>query len=422
MQAEQESTQSPSSVPSLEGIEETFEELKSRVDKKGDADDQNKLGNCYYFGKGVEQDLKEAARFFRLAADQGHADAQTNLGICYELGEGVEEDIEEAVRYYRMAADKKYAQAQANLGLCYAYGYGVDKDLKEAVGLFELAAAQGNVRANYCLGFYLEQGEGIAKDITRAVRLYELAVAEGSAEAQYRLGLCYENGEGKDQDLKEAVRLYRLAAKQNFPPAQESLGRCYENGIGVKNKDLSKAKKYYQKAVDGGFEEAQEGLDRVTLLIQPNQPPKTIHVMGTLAETSNLFNPDIDLTSTQLESQNNNSTPRPFYKQYPKLTFFGGLLLFIDAVGTTGLGISAAKLSPLTKDAESLKSILEGLSVVGRALLKDAGNGLNAGVVTGLGTNGVLFFVLVMIYIGHRYGKKANNENKGAHRESNLVK
>ena len=42
---------------------------------------------CMVYGEGVSQDIKEAIRFYKLAAEQGYADAQHNLGFCYREGE-----------------------------------------------------------------------------------------------------------------------------------------------------------------------------------------------------------------------------------------------------------------------------------------------------------------------------------------------
>ncbi|MCD7799199.1 MAG: SEL1-like repeat protein [Akkermansiaceae bacterium] len=37
------------------------------------------LGECYYFGDGVEQNKKEAARWYQKAAEQSHAKAREAL-------------------------------------------------------------------------------------------------------------------------------------------------------------------------------------------------------------------------------------------------------------------------------------------------------------------------------------------------------
>ena len=46
----------------------------------------------YSKGEGVPQDYKEAASWYRKAAEQGNPDAQANLGIIYGTGQGVLQD------------------------------------------------------------------------------------------------------------------------------------------------------------------------------------------------------------------------------------------------------------------------------------------------------------------------------------------
>ena len=40
-------------------------------------------------GAGVEKDVAEAVRWYRLGADQGHASSRYCLGYCYEVHEYV---------------------------------------------------------------------------------------------------------------------------------------------------------------------------------------------------------------------------------------------------------------------------------------------------------------------------------------------
>jgi TPR repeat protein len=42
------------------------------------------------------QSYKNAAYWFKKAANQGNADAQYNLGVCYENGHGVKKDLQKA--------------------------------------------------------------------------------------------------------------------------------------------------------------------------------------------------------------------------------------------------------------------------------------------------------------------------------------
>ena len=50
-------------------------------------------------GRGVVQDLKEAANWVRLAAAQGNATAQFVLGMMYNYGQGVVQDYKEAMKW-----------------------------------------------------------------------------------------------------------------------------------------------------------------------------------------------------------------------------------------------------------------------------------------------------------------------------------
>ena len=73
----------------------------------GDAAAENDLGTAYALGKGVDLNIDEAERWFRLAARAGYAPAQANLGYLYEKGLGVSEDYDAALKLYRTAAEQR---------------------------------------------------------------------------------------------------------------------------------------------------------------------------------------------------------------------------------------------------------------------------------------------------------------------------
>lgn len=58
--------------------------------KSGEAEAQNALGEAYYDGKGVTENLTEAVKWFTKAAEQENAKAEYNLGNCYYYGNGVQ--------------------------------------------------------------------------------------------------------------------------------------------------------------------------------------------------------------------------------------------------------------------------------------------------------------------------------------------
>src|SRR5260370_33832985 len=55
-------------------------------------------------------------------ADSGNTAAQFQLGLAYHFGNGVDKDIYEAIRWYRMAANSGDPAAQNNLGHRYQTG------------------------------------------------------------------------------------------------------------------------------------------------------------------------------------------------------------------------------------------------------------------------------------------------------------
>ena len=70
----------------------------------GDAASQNALGEMYYYGDELEQDLEQAVFWFKEAAKQKYADAMYNLGVCFVNGEGVEQNKTTGFGFIRQAA------------------------------------------------------------------------------------------------------------------------------------------------------------------------------------------------------------------------------------------------------------------------------------------------------------------------------
>src|SRR5258708_31986791 len=95
------------------------------------------------FAKGKADDLTKNLN----AAVMGDAAAQFNLGLMYEKGIEVDKDYKEAARWYRKAADQGYAKAQTNLAGCYKRGRGVEKNLTKALEWYLKAAKHGDTLA-----------------------------------------------------------------------------------------------------------------------------------------------------------------------------------------------------------------------------------------------------------------------------------
>lgn len=231
--------------------------LYSLAAEKDLAKAQNGLGECYYFGNGVEKDRAKAVELYAKAAEQGYARAQCNFGMCYTYGNGVESDFAKATEWLTKAADQGDIKAQKTLVANFLRGRkGYKAQLME---WFTKAAEQGIAIAQSCLGSCYENGEcGIEKDQTKAVEWYTKAAEQGHAGAQNKLGDCYALGKGVEKDISKAAKWYTKAAEQGHAEAQCNIGFYYENGTGVK-KDLSIASEWLTKAHEHGINAAYIG-------------------------------------------------------------------------------------------------------------------------------------------------------------------
>jgi uncharacterized protein len=170
------------------------------------------LSDCYVSGFGVAEDEARGLVLGRESAAASSCFGQIVVGICYDWGcGGVALDYAEAARLYRLAAEQGNAVAQNNFGdMCYN-GEGVAKDYAEAVRLYRLAAEQGNADAHVSLGDKFYNGEGVAKDDAEAIRLYRLAAVQGNRRATAalkRLSAC----------VMRALRSAQLASPASQSP------------------------------------------------------------------------------------------------------------------------------------------------------------------------------------------------------------
>lgn len=143
---------------------------------QGDAASQFQLAVAYDRGIGTNQDLMEAAKWYRAAAEQGYAEAQNSLGSLYQAGEGVPKDYELAEMWYLKAADQGNASAKNSLAYLYDLGLGIQASPKIAAGLYREAAELGEIRAMLNLGILLTQGKPeVEKDYIEAYKWLDLA-------------------------------------------------------------------------------------------------------------------------------------------------------------------------------------------------------------------------------------------------------
>lgn len=250
------------------------------------------------------------------AANEGNVDAQCFLGIVYSVGQyNIEQNYKEAIKYFTMAAEKGEPTAQYNLSLFYIEGFGVEPDTVQAQKWYDLAFQQdntlppliverpatndidltintkkskkgekitsktqnkfakaiptfrtraeaGDAVAQYNLGVLYYDGIGTERNYKEALKWFRLAAEQGDADAQNNIGIMYYHGHGVGKNYSQAFHWYTLAAEQGHIAAQYNIAIMYEQGIGTE-KDRAKAKQWFKKAADQGYEPARKRMQNL---------------------------------------------------------------------------------------------------------------------------------------------------------------
>ena len=89
----------------------------------------------------------QAFEHWRQAADEGDLTAQRNIAHLYRWGKGVPQDLTQAAFWYYTAAKGGLDTAHYNLGVMYLRGEGVPRNEEEGIVWLQRAAEQGNKRA-----------------------------------------------------------------------------------------------------------------------------------------------------------------------------------------------------------------------------------------------------------------------------------
>ena len=81
-----------------------FDQLTAKA-KRGDAEAQCRLADIYYDVFDEHFDSKTAFKWYKKSAELGNSYAMYGLGECYFYGRGVEESTDKAMKCYIKAAE-----------------------------------------------------------------------------------------------------------------------------------------------------------------------------------------------------------------------------------------------------------------------------------------------------------------------------
>lgn len=126
-------------APALAGYKEGREAYEKRdfasawkelepLAKQGNADAMFLVGSMHHMGMGVPPSYKDAAEWYRKAADAGKLDAIFTMGVVYEGGIGLPRNGKESFAWYKKSADRGFYPGQLKVANMYAKGQGTKKD------------------------------------------------------------------------------------------------------------------------------------------------------------------------------------------------------------------------------------------------------------------------------------------------------
>ena len=225
-----------------------FNALKKKVDS-GDMHYANSLGYAYEFGIGTSLNIKEAMKYYEMAAKQNNALGMTNLADLY-----IQEDkLKKAKPLLVKAAEKEHGYAQYLLAMNFFY-YKQENN-KEALYWLEKSASNDEPEALYQLGLYYAE----KADLAKAIKYYQRAAELNNAEAALELYYIYGEGFGVEQDEDKALFFLKKAAESGNQEVLDELAAMALSGQG--NMDAKEAEYWIKKA--GYTDEMLKELDKL---------------------------------------------------------------------------------------------------------------------------------------------------------------
>ena len=197
-------------------------ELLKKAAAAGFLEAQVALGHVYSQVHLLPDAATEAARWYRLAAEQNHPAAQDRLADLYMTGCGVLLNDAEAFQWYARTANQTYAMAQCNLAYMHTQGLGVPSDDVQATTLYLKAAAQGEGRAYFNLG--LRYAAGLGASVNRVQACAWMANAARLNYPTSTMELDTLTTRLSDAERMQ-VRELTAAIEANFTALQYALGR-----------------------------------------------------------------------------------------------------------------------------------------------------------------------------------------------------
>lgn len=211
------------------------------------------IGWMYANGLFVTKDPRKALEMYKVAAEKGSTLAQQWTGVAYDFKcseFGVEQDLVEAEKWYRRAADGNNASACWNLAfLISKKPYGERQD-EEELRYLTKASSLGMEKATVEVAVHLCSGKGVTEKMKKEFGEMEWKDSDTFIGAMWDV---FTTKDFREEEIKKRGKaILEQFAEKGDGRAQYYLGVLYTDNMYLgKNKDL--ARKWIKKAKDNGI-------------------------------------------------------------------------------------------------------------------------------------------------------------------------
>lgn len=206
----------------------------------GNEDAALTLAQKYMHGENVDKDSNKAISYLNFCINKGNPKGYVQAGYGYLYGLIGEENVDEAKKWFKKAADKKDEEGMWFLGFIAER----NQDYKEALKWYEKAAELGSTESVYSIG---EVRLITDSNPDKALKYLKDAASQGHVRAMAKLGMHYEN----EKDYDNAFKYLKLAAENDHAEAQAMLGSLYADGRGC-TVDMNKSFYWIKKSAENG--------------------------------------------------------------------------------------------------------------------------------------------------------------------------
>ena len=108
-----------------------------------------------FYGLDIAENTKEAAKYFKISANNGNSDSMFYYGMMLYKGDGIIKNTKEAVKFIKKSADLENKLASFYYGIFLYLGYSTKKNKMEALKYFKISADKGFNDAMFIYGILL---------------------------------------------------------------------------------------------------------------------------------------------------------------------------------------------------------------------------------------------------------------------------